>query len=254
MVIFDEATHTYTEPETSERYISATQLVGMFKQDFNTKEVSERHARKHGNTPEYWAALWKAKEAAGNKRGNAFHKARENYINGRGMVVYKNTVHFAQNQVFYDPENFAPGVYTEMLLWNDAFKVAGQSDIVIIRHSNIVEANNYRAKVADIDDHKTNEKIHEKSYYFEKTKQYKMMKYPLNHLMDCNLIHYQLQLSIYAYMLEMWGYEVGDVQFTHYGHPDPETGKEPPPKVYPLTYMKKEVLLMFNYHRLNKAA
>jgi hypothetical protein len=254
MVLFDEAAHTYTNSETGKRYISATQLIALFKQDFNTKEVSERHAKKHGHTPAYWAALWAEKNDAGNRRGNAFHKAKEDLINGSGVVVFKNQIHFARNQEFFDPSDLAPGVYTELRLSNEAYGIAGTSDIVIVRASKVVTSIHQAEKIVDLDDHKTNEQIHVESYYFERSKQHKMMKYPLDHLMDCNLVHYNLQLSIYAYMLEMMGYTVGDLQITHYGHPNPITKKEPEPVVYPLGYMKKEVLMMFNYYRINKQA
>jgi hypothetical protein len=197
MVVFDEEAHTYTEPETGKRYLSATQLVGLFKQEFDTKGISERYAKKHGGTPEYWVQVWEDKKNRACARGTAFHKAKEDYINGRGLVVFNKMVHFAQNQAFFEPDNFAPGVYTEMLLWNDAYELAGQSDIVIIRGSSVVNSIYQTTRIADLDDHKTNETIHETSYFNNYTKQYKMMKYPLDHLMDCSLVHYELQLSIW---------------------------------------------------------
>lgn len=41
-----------------------------------------------------------------------------------------------------------------------------------------------------------------KSGFDTSTKRNAMMQYPLNNLMDCNYIHYTLQLSTYAWMLQ----------------------------------------------------
>ena len=56
---------------------------------------------------------------------------------------------------------------------------------------------------------------------------------PLQHLDDCNYIHYCLQISIYAWMLEQEGYVVRDLRFTHINKP------------YPVSYMKYEIENMF---------
>lgn len=50
--------------------------------------------------------------------------------------------------------------------------------------------------------HNTNKELKKKSGYDVSTKSYAMMQYPLNNLMDCNFMHYSLQLSTYAWMIE----------------------------------------------------
>lgn len=258
MVTFDEQAHTYTSAK-GDKYISATQLIGLFKEHFDAAAVAVNYAKKHGQTPEYWLEKWDETRNTACDRGHEFHKAKEDYINGRGLVIFKEQIQFVQNQNFHSHDNLACGLYTELLLWNEAYQLAGQSDIVVIRQPTAISRGS--KLVADLDDHKTNKRIDETSYFNLKTKQHKMMKYPLNHLQDCNLQHYELQLSIYAWMLEQWGYEVGTLQITHYPHPEESIGvggvvtvTQPKPVVYPLQYRKKEVLLMLNYHRMNKAS
>lgn len=51
-------------------------------------------------------------------------------------------------------------------------------------------------------DFKTNKKIDTESYFDRNTRKRQMMRSPVNDLMDCSLVHYQLQLSMYAYMLQ----------------------------------------------------
>ena len=57
----------------------------------------------------------------------------------------------------------------------------------------------YLAGTSLIPTHNTNKKLKFESY--KDNNGYVMMKEPLNHLMDCNMIHYTLQLSLYSYMV-----------------------------------------------------
>ena len=50
--------------------------------------------------------------------------------------------------------------------------------------------------------HNTNKELKMKSGYDPAAKKYAMMKFPLNNLMDCNFMHYTLQLSTYAWMIK----------------------------------------------------
>ena len=43
------------------------------------------------------------------------------------------------------------------------------------------------------------------------------MKPPVNHLMDCNYIHYELQISMYAWMLQQFGFVPRNLAFHHLG-------------------------------------
>lgn len=255
-VTFREEDHSYTS-HLGEKYISATTLTGKFKNKFdpyaiawNGKTLIENYVKKYGETEEYWLERWDQNRDEACERGTNFHKAKEDYINGRGVVVFKNEVKFVKNASFVleSTSNLADledGLYTELLLWDDAWKLAGQSDIVVITTEGGV-------RYVDFDDHKTNKKIDTKSYR-NKQGDYKMMLSPLSHLMDCHLQHYELQMSIYAYMMERNGYVVRSLQFTHYGHEyfDELLGGmvTPDPVVYKLTYRKKEVLAMLNAHR-----
>ena len=55
--------------------------------------------------------------------------------------------------------------------------------------------------VVDIIDWKTNDKLSFKSIFEVSKGKTKKLKYPLSSLDDCNGIHYQLQLSLYMWML-----------------------------------------------------
>lgn len=251
-VVFTEHDHKYTNP-VGEQYISSTTIVGKYKQPFDPHKITyggkslvQNYAIKHGGSVEYWLEKWNQNRDIACERGTAFHKAKEDYIQGRGVVVFKNQVTFVKNASFViesygDLSLLEDGLYTELLLWDDDWKLAGQADIVNIETINGI-------RYIDIDDYKTNGKINKVSYAPRGTNNHNMMLHPISHIMDCNLFHYELQLSIYGYMLERNGFVVRSLQFTHYPHED-ELGLIPNPVVYPLEYRKKEVLSMLTHNR-----
>lgn len=83
--------------------------------------------------------------------------------------------------------------------------------------------------------HNTNKKIDIQSFK-HRTHGYSMLKAPLNHIMDCNFHHYELQLSFYAWMLEQFGFQVGHLCFHHFS------------TRYDLNYRKTDVMLVIDDH------
>ena len=69
-------------------------------------------------------------------------------------------------------------------------------------------------------DYKTNAEIKDKSVFLTGTKKFQMMKYPLGNLMDCNKMHYTLQLSTYAWMVEKLNpnFNIKKLLLIHYDH------------------------------------
>lgn len=103
----------------------------------------------------------------------------------------------------------------------------------------------YLAGKSFIKTHNTNKKIDRFSFCHPKTG-YKNMLFPLQHLQDCNFNHYQLQLSIYAFMLEqLSGKKCRSICFHH--HPakaDNPLEAQDEGIRYEVKYLKKEVLDM----------
>ena len=250
LVDFNEDVQKYTNAK-GELYSRVTDIVKEHKQPFDRVAVAEAMAKKNkGTTAQQFLDIWEAKALKGSIRGDLFHERKEQSILGRGVVVYKNQVVYVQNQDILltqcpDLKLLKDGLYTELVLWDDTWKIAGRLDVGVIYTKP-------DGRYVDIDDHKTGETIHTTSHQFRHTKNFKMMQYPVNHMMDCHHSHHELQLSIYMFIMERQGYKPGSMQFTHYGHPDPITGIEPAPVVYPLTYRKKEVLAMLTNKRKNE--
>ena len=194
-VTFNEEAHSYTADLSGKKYISATTLIGKFKQKFDTIAVSTAYAAKNGNTPEYWQAQWANTSKIACDKGTKFHKRKEDAMLADGAVTVNKRVipvHITEvlKQASYNYQDIPDGVYPEMLLWNHYFESAGLTDILT------VEGNYF-----DIDDYKTNKKIDKTSFRHPKTG-YKKILFPLQHIQDCNFKHYELQLSFYAFMFE----------------------------------------------------
>lgn len=92
--------------------------------------------------------------------------------------------------------------------------------------------------------HNTNKKLEEKSYYNPTTKKFTMMKYPLSNLMDCNMLHYTMQLSTYAWMIQKLNpkFNIRQLKIIHFDH-------QGNVKEHELNYLKKEVERMLKDYK-----
>lgn len=189
-VTFREKDHTYWD-SNGVQYISGTKLIGMFKSDFNGDHISLKSALKLLSPNDTVATLlvkqqellkqWKDKGDKACIKGTTFHKTKEDWINSLtefcGVPVRHDRPHLSL---------LVDGVYPEMILWNEHYKVAGMADLPIIK-----------SPVVNIGDWKTNEKIN-------LSNKYQKMKAPLGHLDCCHLNHYALQAELYSWMIRQY--------------------------------------------------
>lgn len=261
-IIFNAANHTYSKEGN---YTSVSKLISRYKNEFDRNHWSsykalerlipnfkEFKAGKNINSPEFIEygiahigneqlfddmkkiilKEWDIENQVSVNKGNVYHlkKEQQSYTNGVETNPFDGKIYpvipkkeVADQKVaivdnLYDLED---GYYPELILWNDEYKIAGQADKVFIETKK-------NKRYIDIDDYKTNKKISKTGYMGNK------MKAPLSHLPDANYIHYSLQISTYAWLLEEFGYRVRNLSFHHYN------------KQYPINYMSKEVKLMLD--------
>lgn len=100
------------------------------------------------------------------------------------------------------------GYYTEFLIFNDEYEIAGQIDLLIV-----LTIKNVR--YVYLYDYKTNEKIKQSQY--SSTGEKVVMKHPLTKYFDVNYTHYRLQLNLYSWMLEEHGFKTKVRQIQHIG-------------------------------------
>ncbi len=132
------------------------------------------------------------------------------------------------------------GIYPEYLIYkiskDGVLKIAGQIDLLI------KDGNDFH-----IIDYKTSKKIDKKAFFDQNTKSGKTMFYPINNIPDSNYYHYELQLSLYAWMVEQINpdFKIKNLILVHNDHSGNTT-------IYNLDYRKDDVIRMLGYYKKQK--
>jgi hypothetical protein len=181
-------------------------------------------------------------------RGTKIHKNFEDSVTSKSRITTKFLGSEISSKITgefkYSSDNreLLPGnIYPELLLYrisdDGILRIAGQVDLPIIDHDGGVF----------VVDFKTNKKIDTKSYFNQKTKRSVKMKYPLNNLDDCNFNHYQLQLSLYYWLINKSNptLHLKGLYILHIDHDSNET-------MYECSYLKDEVERMLVFYKKEK--
>jgi len=200
-IAFIEENHKYVSiNEENINWVSATSFIGKFKQPFNADEVAEKVTKSkkskwYGMTKQEILDAWKAEADRAIELGNWYHNQRESDLlefdkierHGKEVPIIRpiieNNMKLAPNQKIED------GVYPEHFVYLKSHGICGQSDLVEVVDGYV-----------HITDYKTNKEIKTKSFTNWEGISQRMLD-PVAHLDDCNLNHYNLQLSLYMYII-----------------------------------------------------
>lgn len=185
MIIFDEASHTYTNNISNEKYISVTTLLSKYKKPFDKELHSLRVSKREGVPQEMVLEMWEQENKRSTDRGTHIHKLLENYLNEGDIVKDYNWLYKSYNNVIANNISSFSSFKSEQLLYNDEFKVAGTADLIYDH-----------GEYFTVGDFKTNKRFLFTSKYNE------YFNDPISHLSYCEFNSYALQLSMYAYMHE----------------------------------------------------
>jgi len=163
-----------------------------------------------------------------------------------------------QDGIKYAPEQkLIAGVYPEHLVYLKSAGLCGQADYVDVVNGSV-----------NIMDYKTNKEIKERGFKnWEGI--YTMLNAPMNHIEDCNLQHYTLQMSIYMYIILKHNPRLtpGKLTLQHilferegqneYGYPITKYAENGDPIIkdvvkYEVPYLKEEVMTMINWLKDNR--
>ena len=199
------------------------------------------------------AQTWMDKSDLACFEGTEYHLAREHESYKRGYEVspfdgkeyttikkkkIKGIDNYSLSDNLYDLED---GYYPELLALlpeqisvgdKNHYWLVGQADKVFI-------GTDEEGRYIQIDDYKTGGKPSKWSMRNEDTGIFAKLKYPVQHLMSCKHQRYELQTSLYAYMLECHGYRVRNNAYTHIN------------ELVHCEYRKKEIQDMIEYYKLN---
>lgn len=276
-VCYNDCFHMYWNENDNGKYDSVTTIIGKFCQEFDGEFWSAYKALEKLLRPEEFAIEkkrlletkrfdkkyyfdtydldettfnatqqdlldeWQKTNKESCARGTAIHSELENgYLKKSSCDMKKFGLggKFPVKKDYYELD-VERGIYPEYLVYydsGDGLRIAGQIDLLIKDGNDIY-----------IIDYKTNKKLDEKSYYDPKTKRSQMMKYPVNNLMDCNKVHYTIQLSMYAWMLQQINpdFVVKRLLLIHYDHKGNVTEHE-------VEYLKEDVVRLCKHWKKQK--
>lgn len=214
MINFNEDLHKYTTNGGRE-YISVTTLIGEYYDEFETNRIAIECEERGKEREDYKYAGMSAKEIKNQwteictealRKGNKYHNLKELEILYSGQVLQHplldgKTLLYPGYQEYVDLYKLEGGIkYPELRVYWDELELAGHVDYVEVDFGGVVH----------IKDYKTNRKPLSKKGY-----KGKMMNAPLGNLPDSSYFHYALQLNLYAWILEQYGYTIGSLEVLH---------------------------------------
>tara|TARA_R110000824_G_scaffold7830_2_gene35342 strand:- start:4807 stop:5634 length:828 start_codon:yes stop_codon:yes gene_type:complete len=262
-VIFKEKGHIYESlnedlEKDQIKWTSVTSFISMFKPKFDRdgqaiKSSKNKRSKWYKMTPKEIIAAWDGETQRAIKLGNWYHDQREenlcefNTIERDGVEVPIIRPISDDNGIKIAPEQkLKDGAYPEHFVYLKSLGLCGQADLVSIVNNRI-----------NILDYKTNKEIKEKGFTNWEGITSKMYN-PVNNLDDCNFQHYNLQMSLYAYIIKKHNpkLKIGRLQIQHvsfekegeneFGYPISKYNEQGEPiikeiKMYNLPYLKDEV-------------
>ena len=201
--IFWEKSHKYKLKDRELK--SATTFLSKFFSPFDGKAIARRLAKFNryrgikGKGVRFYLNEWK--EAR--ERGTFIHGELEEVCKGTSPnLTDTKSIPGAAWLNLYKKVNKDVALEPEVLVYNKELGLAGQIDLMATRKTKDGE-------VVDLVDWKSNKKISTEGYKGAKSKT------PIEDLDDCSYTKYMLQLSVYAYMLELEGYTIGELRLVH---------------------------------------
>ena len=239
-LFFDESPHKYTDTLGNE-YRSVTTLIGDYYNHFNADYWAHKKAREQGKSEKQIRAEWDRIKDEACERGTATHNGIEDAIKSvskfKEAIKYLEEVKSGRCITIADIPDLIPRpldveefkvatnnkypeiyrvfdfytergyiIYSEIGAFLIDYLISGTIDIFCYRPTDFVildwktnrdglkfEAGYYKKDKSTIPNQLTNEWIKKKQN----------MLPPLNHLDDCNGMHYTMQLSLYAIMAEI---------------------------------------------------
>ncbi|MDO8610078.1 MAG: hypothetical protein Q7R95_05990 [bacterium] len=213
-IIFQEKEHRYFW--NNQELTSVSLLISNYKPIFDPQgHIVRAVAKRDGISESQVKINWEKIKVDACSKGHDFHSQAEHFIKTGEILdgTYKDVVETFSKIKFPGP------LKSEIMLFSEVYKIAGTADLVCLINDKDIE----------LGDFKTNKKINLKSKYGNK------LLYPLEHLDASEINIYSIQLGLYKYMLEEFGYNVKKITLHHI---NPETRNI---DSYDIKYLKKEI-------------
>ena len=207
---FNSKYHKYTY--LGQEFTSVTRFIQRFHEPFESDKWSKIKAEQAGVPQEWILNEWKKLNDYANEVGTETHEWIEDYFNQVWKPLPSNpdVIHRINkfNKIFVEKLHKLLPLKFEVRVFSKKWKIAGMIDSLFI----------YKGKIFILD-WKTNKQFtfddHEKG-------RYEKLLEPFDDHWKNHLNEYSIQLSLYALILEEWGFEVGGAYLVHIGHGDEE--------------------------------
>jgi len=188
-LFLEEESHTYKlKSDSTINFTSCTTLVNYFFEPFDSigiaNDLTANHPLYQHLSPRELVATWE--KVADD--GTSIHKEISDYIvNGNFPELEKSLTAI---EYFKEKSQQYSDKYSEIGIFSVEERIAGTIDLMMYDE---------KRGVFDLFDWKSSKRI-EKASYKQRMGNHEITK----DLMDCNFIHYSLQLSLYRYILEKY--------------------------------------------------
>jgi ATP-dependent exoDNAse (exonuclease V) beta subunit len=224
---FDPIKHRYTY--LNDEFVSVTRFIQKFHKPFEQEFWSKRKAEEAGVPQDWILNEWKKINDYANEVGTDTHNWIEDYFNGLWKPLPTNldvinrinkfNIIYAEQLHKLEPLKF------EVRVFSKKWKIAGMIDSLFL----------YRGKIYILD-WKTN-----KNFTTDETVRYKeKLLAPFSNFFKSHLSEYSIQLSLYALILEEWGFEIGGAYLVHIGP------NEEPATLYKVIDMRENIKMFLD--------
>lgn len=191
---FQEEGHLYFLDGDATDIVSVTTMIKSFCQPFdadaiitkmqNSKSWGPKH-KYYGQTREEIKRGWEENRDDSSTRGTELHRSIELYYNEVPEPLespeYQYFVKFTEDHPDLVPYR------TEWVVYSEEHRVCGSIDMVLENPDGTLSIRDWK-----------------RSKEIKKTNPFARMKFPVDHLPDCNYYHYCLQLNLYKWILETY--------------------------------------------------
>lgn len=200
-ISLDENNHVYIHARyPALTFTSCTQFVGSFFEPFNSQLTAEKltssHPKYKGQSPQELVEQWQSLAAF----GSLVHAEIDQYLKNEtnpGEEMSRIGVDWLKQNNWEGAT-----LFSEVILYSTELKLAGTVDLV---------ARNSRTGRVTLYDWKTSQRIDKTPFQGKRGIRGAALLLP-----DCNYVHYSLQLSLYAYLLEKYyGVDVDAIYILH---------------------------------------
>ena len=224
---FEPESHIYTYE--NKELLSVSNLIKLYSTPFDVDgTITARKAAENGITVEEQRALWDKIGDDSRTRGTAFHADAEHYIKTKKILNTPNKKLVKQ----FSKLKFKGALYSETRLFNLNYGIAGTTDLIEVLPDNSISLLDFKTTQA--------KKMSRFSYG-------RKMLYPLNRIWDSTLDKFEIQVSLYSYMLEEAGWWIQDLNVLHIDI------EKQAIKLFHLTYRRNDIINMLEHYKENHA-